>query len=393
MLSIDYAMVSLGRDEIVIELLFSTMLRLILIGTLGCASTLSFAEDDLQLLGKTRNEGYLPALNTLKSDEEQGEDIRYDVAITLAELSILAYTDAHNRELVLRLMDFDSVTPLDDGPMSGFIAISGDVAVIAFRGTNQFSPSDWLANIDLFWQKSMGGGRKFHRGFHSAYDRFARTIRLELSAANVSQVWLTGHSLGGAMAVCGAYDMILHKRPVSGLVTFGQPRVANRLMADYIDKSIGKQYLRFRNGNDIVPTVPAEDGMLSPDYAHAGRLIWYKDGEIDSWEVGEAARAIGSSQDAGDDELNAEELMKFQEYLRRHQSSEIEQRIPYFLMSDVSRLRPPEVTLPAYDGDETSRGLSIRSSYNAVTSRFSHHAMFEYLRFLNDEYSDRKNPE
>src|SRR5262245_22068353 len=123
----------------------------------------------------------LPSLRHLETDWNVKQDkIHWDTATTLAELSTLAYTDEHNRKLVLRLIGFDEVAVLDDSPMSGYIAMSNDVVVVAFRGTDMFSPRDWLADIDLFRQTSMGDGRKFHRGFQESYARFSDQIRAHL---------------------------------------------------------------------------------------------------------------------------------------------------------------------------------------------------------------------
>lgn len=48
------------------------------------------------------------------------------------------------------------------------------------------------------------------------------------ASASVCQVWVTGHSLGGALALHAAMDLLSSEgAKVTHLVTFGQPRVGN----------------------------------------------------------------------------------------------------------------------------------------------------------------------
>jgi triacylglycerol lipase len=62
-------------------------------------------------------------------------------------------------------------------------------------------------------------------------------------------MWVTGHSLGGAMAVLVAAEL----QPNGGLHTFGQPRVGNSAFLKTLD---GIKYYRYRNNNDAVTAVP-----------------------------------------------------------------------------------------------------------------------------------------
>lgn len=223
----------------------------------------------------------LPSVRALEHQWDVSGEIAFDTAITLGEMSVLAYNDEHTRRLVLQLLDFNEVVLLDDGPMSGFIAIKDDMAVVAFRGTNMSNPADWLANIDLFRQTPMHGACKFHKGFQDSYHRFADNIRRTLATYNPNTIWVTGHSLGGAMAVCCAYDLVRHQIPVTGLITFGQPRVANPAMATFLQSQLENRYLRFVNFDDIVPHVPTTKPAVLSDYRHAGELAWFKDNGIE----------------------------------------------------------------------------------------------------------------
>jgi hypothetical protein len=117
-----------------------------------------------------------------------------------------------------------------------------------------------------------------HSGFaNSLRDSWAESIRKLLKKAGAGTrrtLWITGHSLGGALAVLAggacAYDpdTLL---PVNGLYTFGQPRIGLHDFCNNIEIKFGRVYYRFVNDRDLVPRVPPR----AFDYTHAGRLIHF----------------------------------------------------------------------------------------------------------------------
>lgn len=73
-----------------------------------------------------------------------------------------------------------------------------------------------------------------------------------------AKVYLTGHSLGGSLALLGAGRMIgAHEEPLlSGLYTFGQPRVGKQDFVDTIDRSIKDRYFRVVDQGDWIAGYP-----------------------------------------------------------------------------------------------------------------------------------------
>ncbi len=70
-------------------------------------------------------------------------------------------------------------------------------------------------------------------------------------------LWITGHSLGGALAVLATAKLRFEKaQPVSGLYTYGQPRVGDFEFCSRFDQGFGDYTFRFVNFQDIVPRVP-----------------------------------------------------------------------------------------------------------------------------------------
>ena len=76
------------------------------------------------------------------------------------------------------------------------------------------------------------------------------------------------------MALLCAYDLEeVEKRQLRGVMTFGQPMVARREFANYIDRLFVGRYARFVNRDDIVPKVP-------PSHVPCGSLVWFTDAGV-----------------------------------------------------------------------------------------------------------------
>jgi len=332
---------------------------------------------------------FLPSIESLRVEwNTRGEDIPWETAITLAEMSALAYTEPRNQELALRPMGFDNVVILEDGSMSGFLAMSDDVVVVAFRGTDMLSPNDWLANFDFRDRLPLDSGREVHRGFQNAYDSFVDEIKTHLRERNPKYTWITGHSLGGAMAECCAYDWAVSHLPLTGLVTFGQPRVGNKAMARFIDDEIGHKYMRFINERDPVPSLPPGIGMILPDYRHSGARVHFKNGELDRTSGVVMFSATGPTTDAtsestnptnpdeADNTITEDEFLALQEHLRaqlEHSEPSSDPERPSF---GAAAPQPVIGAMPDF-GDLAER------IFKSFRKRIADHSMDEYLRQLN----------
>ena len=151
-----------------------------------------------------------------------------------------------------------------------FIGHSGSVIVMAFRGTSNIR--DWMTDAKIDFVNIPHG--KVHRGFNDALDSVWKelTKTLEQTQVYAQSLWITGHSLGGALAALAAARLALdmHK-PINGLYTFGQPRVGDRQFSREIDIELKPRYFRFVNNNDIVTRIPTRFG----DYKHAGSVRFF----------------------------------------------------------------------------------------------------------------------
>lgn len=189
----------------------------------------------------------------------------WPVAELLALVSERAYLTPVEAEDSYRTLGFDSVEPFTYSSMIGYVVSCNDDAVIAFRGTDD--RADWFVNLDALTSQTLHG--EIHKGFFGSYQQLKPQIVALLKQIKPKHLWITGHSLGGALALTCAYDFVENEEhDLDGVITFGQPMVARRNLAEYLGKVLFRRYAHYVNDNDIVPRV-------APGYAHCGSLVWF----------------------------------------------------------------------------------------------------------------------
>ena len=130
---------------------------------------------------------------------------------------------------------------------------SGDVHarragnVVAFRGTDPDCVADWLRDLEAVpWLNRHIGW--CHAGFLDG-----ALLALPWLRGLPHPLVLTGHSLGGALAVLSAALLVATGVPVAAMVTFGAPRAGGDGVRDVLHDVPVRQY---RHGHDVVPEVP-----------------------------------------------------------------------------------------------------------------------------------------
>lgn len=134
--------------------------------------------------------------------------------------------------------------------------------VLAFRGTEPDELSDLLADLNAIPRGAMTRGL-VHSGFRGELDKLWPAIHKHQKAHKSRKLYITGHSLGAAMATiaCSRFE---EETKVEQLTTFGSPRVGTRKFV----KHVTTPHMRFVNNNDIVTKVP----LWIMGYKHHGTL-------------------------------------------------------------------------------------------------------------------------
>lgn len=130
---------------------------------------------------------------------------------------------------------------------------------IVFRGTDEWD--DWSVNLDIAIRSHI------HAGFSEAWSSVRTFVWHTVNSCRDCQAFVTGHSLGGAVAFLAAHEM---NGLLPRLITFGQPRVCDADFAEYMDGIFGDSYVRVLNAGDIVPHVPT-----ALRFQHAGKELYF----------------------------------------------------------------------------------------------------------------------
>lgn len=158
---------------------------------------------------------------------------------------------------ILKDKGFELVETFDD-PGTGAQAFlctqpKQKIAILAFRGT-ELSLKDIKADIKAELVEVEIGGKKFriHKGYLSQFQAIQTEINaaLKKDAIKVCQLFLTGHSLGGALAIVAT--KFLASDITGACYTFGSPPVGTK----NFDSDIKTPIYRIVNHVDIVPRLP-----------------------------------------------------------------------------------------------------------------------------------------
>ncbi len=136
------------------------------------------------------------------------------------------------------------------------------MAIVAFRGTVRVGNA--LTDVETALVRHDIFPGLIHFGFARASDAVYPAVRSLLTALDRKlPIWVTGHSLGGAMASLVSHRLAREGFPVRAVYTYGSPRPGDRHFRD----AYRLPNYRFVNDNDLVPHLP-----LRWCYRHVGLL-------------------------------------------------------------------------------------------------------------------------
>ncbi|KAL3840407.1 hypothetical protein ACJIZ3_024998 [Penstemon smallii] len=181
--------------------------------------------------------------------------------------------------------------------------IDPNLIMVAFKGTDPLNTDEWRIDIDISWYKFQGVG-KIHSGFMKAlglqrnrsmpkeipsgspeksfaYYTIREKLKDLISENEDAKFIITGHSLGGALAILFASVLAIHGeelllRKLEGVYTFGQPRVGDEQFGEYVKQKMilyDVKYFRYVYCNDLVPRVPYDDKTFL--FKHFGPCLYF----------------------------------------------------------------------------------------------------------------------
>jgi hypothetical protein len=241
-------------------------------------------------------------------------------ALYLAHASDIAYHRAPARAAAERL-GLDAVAFVNRITRTrGFLGVCDTHAVLAFRGSDPVTLPTWVTDVVVKLVTRGEYDGRVHLGFSSALKRTWRRIEGILERAHGRPLFLTGHSMGGALAVLTACRLARAGRPPVAIYTYGSPRVGDRAFC------AGYRLPTYRivNRLDLVPEIPIASmkrllpekprfsnhkifGKLKrmarrvPCYGHVRTFVYIDrdgqvtiDADVEPWHVHAVARAIAT---------------------------------------------------------------------------------------------------
>lgn len=253
-------------------------------------------------------------------DTEDAEDMRelFSSAESAMEAWAMLATSLGRSSFIKS--NFEKICFLDNASTDTQVAIWRDSTrrrlVVAFRGTEQAKWRDLLTDLMLLPSgmnpERFGGDFKqevqVHGGFLNAYDsvrnRILMLIKLaigyrkeeHLESMPKWNVYVTGHSLGGALATLVALELSASKIAKHGVISvtmynFGSPRVGNKRFTNVYNEKV-KDSWRVVNHRDIIPTVPRLMG-----YCHVAQPVYLAAGDLERAFLNKEFRADGYEGD------------------------------------------------------------------------------------------------
>jgi len=233
----------------------------------------------------------LPELHSIENTSENNIDSKiFNNAHTFSYLSDLAYQDPATIMALLSITEMDKFLGnfiYFDARISstqGFVMKDNNNIIIVFRGTEyeriRGCIDDWSGNFcvelkeplnrenQAVFGKANDNIVKVHDGFWSNLESIWDGIDGLFKNNNKKYtVWITGHSLGGAVATLTAARLAEQfkisnqadqRHTVGGVYTFGAPKCGNLAFVQYYEEQLGlkNHTFRFVNYDDPVPNIP-----------------------------------------------------------------------------------------------------------------------------------------
>ncbi|PCJ13526.1 MAG: lipase [Gammaproteobacteria bacterium] len=185
---------------------------------------------------------------------------------------------------------FGQVVKNPDIDTQFFVMSNDENIVVVFRGSD--SPRDWMANFKISYHPGPLDETKAHEGFQDSL--FPAVVSLTNAITSIGldnkKLWITGHSVGGALSSLYAGMLVENGYDVYGVYTFASPRPGDSAFENCLKDVISGPHYRVVNTGDVIPHVPPE-----PFFSHSGLRVILKEDvkehSSDSW-LSETTQAL-----------------------------------------------------------------------------------------------------
>lgn len=215
-------------------------------------------------------------------EDAKGDPRNAQALATAADLAYLSEAEASEQFRTNFGMEAKLISA---GNTQAYVLTNDDHIVVAFRGTENPASieglKDWLltdaVNLLILPEGDLGTdfaaagvGTRWHQGFIKALGDIWEPVCAAVEAERKKSdrpVWLTGHSLGGALALLAGWRFKRKFVPIHQIYTFGAPMVGNEEAAKVIDREFPGKIFRYVNNADPVPRLPTVS-LLANQYGH-----------------------------------------------------------------------------------------------------------------------------
>lgn len=195
------------------------------------------------------------------------------MALTTVQLARFAYRPLDQAEQDVTALGLTNYKQFSGASTQAFVAQDGTHRYLVFRGTESTNHVDWLRDAEF---RPVTGvfGTMVHSGFRRALDEVWSDVIPHITG-NERGLVITGHSLGGGLAVLAAARLVSTDTEVDHVYTYGSPRPGLKDFAAAYTAELGTNTYRVINHIDIVTRIP----LLVQSYRHVGRRMYFDGNE------------------------------------------------------------------------------------------------------------------
>ncbi len=221
---------------------------------MACLSEMAYLRFNPLFSGANQKEWFLENISKLIDDGRK---------VSLLKLiDSVAYDPVEERSILedsLNSLRLELSATFDRGGTQAILVSAESFIALAFRGTEAMSIRDIKSDVRARKRTCESGG-KMHSGFYDAFENVRPMVEEAINApAHADKpLYVTGHSLGGAVATVAA-KKLAHPGGIAACYSFGAPRVGDD---DWVAE-IRTPVYRLVNSADCVTMLPPSSESIA----------------------------------------------------------------------------------------------------------------------------------